>query len=153
MKRIWVNFSPSKLLLILTVVAVASILAIFPVIAAAVSPLDVLCAHAKTGVVGAICELRDRVVALERKTPLLGPSGPQGKAGPKGERGPGLKVMQANGDMAGYLAGMSEDVNGPYRVWYPRLRKIISVDPYDGSLSFPETRSVFFYESDDGSVE
>lgn len=50
--------------------------------------LDLLCKpRNQAGLIGAICELRNRVIALENKSLVQGPPGPQGPQGEKGDKG------------------------------------------------------------------
>ncbi|OGL65775.1 hypothetical protein A3F52_00815 [Candidatus Uhrbacteria bacterium RIFCSPHIGHO2_12_FULL_47_11] len=69
-------------------VVAALFIAAFPAMGAQPNILDLLCKPKKqNGIIGAICELRDRIAALENQSPLQGPPGPQGQQGPQGEKG------------------------------------------------------------------
>ncbi|OGX28015.1 MAG: hypothetical protein A2705_04640 [Omnitrophica WOR_2 bacterium RIFCSPHIGHO2_01_FULL_52_10] len=64
------------------------LIAALPAMGAQPNILDLLCKPKKQGgLVGAICELRDRIVALENQPPLQGPPGSQGPQGGKGDKG------------------------------------------------------------------
>jgi len=142
------------------IVVGALLAAAAPVWGANPNPLDLLCKHKGNAIVAALCELRERVAALEKKPSVPGPRGPQGDKGPKGdpgakgetgEAGPALTVKQSNGEVIGLLVDMGEDINGPYRVWDRKSRKILSIELPEGGVLFPEIRSVFIYESTDCS--
>ncbi len=59
-----------------------------PVYSFSANYLDFLCKRAKGGLIAVMCDLRDRVIALENRDPVPGPTGPQGPQGPKGDPGP-----------------------------------------------------------------
>lgn len=65
-----------------------SLIIALPVFAAQKSNLDLLCKRPTGILIGAICELKDKVAALENSDPLQGPPGPQGEKGEQGEPGP-----------------------------------------------------------------
>lgn len=51
------------------------------------SYLDRLCQRMSTGLIGGVCELRDRIAALENRPPVPGEKGEKGDKGDKGDTG------------------------------------------------------------------
>ncbi len=70
------------------VIAAFLCIAALPAWGAQSNILDLLCKPKnRAGIIGAICELRSRVVALENRAPVPGPQGSQGIKGDKGDQG------------------------------------------------------------------
>ena len=94
----------------LTIVTAFSIVALAAIPAKGAMPdfFGLLCNKNANGIIGAVCSLRDRVAALEKKAPVPGPRGPQGPKGdpgPKGDKGdqgvPGLKGDKGDAGLQG----------------------------------------------------
>lgn len=72
---------------VLIIPLILGILIAKPVMGATKSYFDLVCNRFPVGLNGAICELRERIIVLEKKTPVPGPQGLQGLPGEKGEKG------------------------------------------------------------------